>query len=41
MVDLGVDENTLRPGRGQVIANLRSFLYTAPAVFHYIRYFLT
>ncbi len=41
MADLGVDENSLRPGRGQVIANLRSFLYAAPAVFHYIRYFLT
>jgi len=41
MADLGVEKNKLRPGRGQVIANLRSFLYTAPAVFHYIRYFLT
>jgi phosphatidate cytidylyltransferase len=41
IADLGVDERSLRPGRGQVMANLRSFLYTAPMVFHYIRYFLT
>jgi len=41
IADLGVDEGSLRPGRGQVIVNLRSFLYTAPMVFHYIRYFLT
>jgi phosphatidate cytidylyltransferase len=41
MADLGVDKEKLRPGRGEVIASLRSFLYTAPAVFHYIRYFLT
>jgi len=28
-----------RPGRGQNISNIRSFLYSAPVVFHYIRYF--
>jgi phosphatidate cytidylyltransferase len=37
--DLGISSDQLRPGRGQVIDNLRSLLYVAPVVFHYLRYF--
>jgi len=38
--DLGVAEETLSPGRGQILDNLKSLLFTAPVVFHYIRYYL-
>jgi len=37
--DLGISRDQLRPGRGQVIDNLRSFLYAAPVIFHYLRFF--
>lgn len=37
--DIGITRDHLSPGKGQVLDNLRSFLYTAPVVFHYIRYF--
>jgi len=37
--DLGISRDLLRPGRGQVLDNLRSFLYVAPVIFHYLRYF--
>jgi phosphatidate cytidylyltransferase len=37
--DLGITSEKLLPGKGQVLDNLRSFLYTAPVVFHYLRYF--
>ncbi|MCJ7679937.1 MAG: hypothetical protein MUP70_04345 [Candidatus Aminicenantes bacterium] len=37
--DLGISQDKLLPGRGQVLDNLSSFLYTAPVVFHYIRFF--
>jgi phosphatidate cytidylyltransferase len=37
--DLGISRDLLRPGRGQVLDNLRSFLYVAPVVFHYLRFF--
>jgi phosphatidate cytidylyltransferase len=37
--DLGVEKK--RPGRGRMMDSLQSFLYVAPVVFHYIRYFLT
>ena len=37
--DLGISRDQLRPGRGQVIDNLRSFLYVAPVIFHYLRFF--
>lgn len=40
-VDLGVHGDTLAPGRGEVIDNMKSLFYVAPVVFHYIRYFLT
>lgn len=37
--DFGIRRDELIPGKGQVLDSLRSFLYTAPIVFHYIRYF--
>jgi phosphatidate cytidylyltransferase len=39
--DLGVERKGPRPGKGQLMDNLKSFLYVAPVAFHYIRYFLT
>ncbi|MDP8239403.1 MAG: phosphatidate cytidylyltransferase [Candidatus Hatepunaea meridiana] len=39
--DLGVTDDVLFPGRGQIMDNLKSFFYAAPVMFHYIRYFLT
>jgi predicted CDP-diglyceride synthetase/phosphatidate cytidylyltransferase len=38
--DLGVEEDALSPGRGQILDNLKSLLFVGPVVFHYIRYFL-
>jgi phosphatidate cytidylyltransferase len=38
--DLGVAEEGIGPGRGQILDNLKSLLLAAPIVFHYIRYFL-
>ena len=38
--DLGIVKDSLRPGRGLLIDNIKSVLYTAPVVLHYIRYFL-
>lgn len=39
--DLKITVEDLHPGRGQILYYIRSFLYSAPVVFHYIRYFLT
>jgi phosphatidate cytidylyltransferase len=39
--DLGVESKRPQPGKGQMIDSLQSFLYAAPIVFHYIRYYLT
>ena len=39
-VDLGIIEDEAKPGKGLIINNAKSLLYTAPIVFHYIRYFL-
>lgn len=39
-VDLGVAEETADPGRGQILDNLKSLLFAAPVVFHYLRYYL-
>lgn len=39
-VDLGIDRSRLSPGRGAVLNSMKSYLYTAPVVFHYLRYFL-
>ncbi len=38
--DLGIRRDRLVPGRGQVLNSLKSFLYAAPVVFHYLRYYL-
>lgn len=39
--DLRIDHEHLRPGAGQTIDNVKSYLFAAPIVFHYVRYFLT
>ena len=38
--DMGIDRNCLKAGRGAVLNSMKSFLYTAPVVFHYLRYYL-
>ncbi|UCC48294.1 MAG: hypothetical protein JSV41_12635 [Gemmatimonadota bacterium] len=38
--DLGIARARLQPGRGQIIHGVKSYLFAAPVVFHYIRYFL-
>jgi phosphatidate cytidylyltransferase len=38
--DMGIDRNRLSAGRGAVLNSLKSYLYTAPVVFHYLRFFL-
>jgi len=37
--DLGIAEDRLVPGTGQIIHGVKSFLFAAPVVFHYIRFF--
>ena len=39
--DLHVSDDVLFPGRGQILDSLKSFFYSAPVVFHYIRFFTT
>ncbi|WP_136082944.1 hypothetical protein [Pontiella desulfatans] len=38
--DLGIRADRLQQGRGRTINGLKSYLYTAPIVFHYLRWFL-
>ncbi|HZD05749.1 MAG TPA: hypothetical protein VE173_12555, partial [Longimicrobiales bacterium] len=38
--DLGIERTRLRPGRGEILNSLKSLLYAAPVVFHYLRYYL-
>ena len=38
--DLGIVKDNLRPGRGLIIDNIKSILYTAPIILHYFRYFI-
>jgi phosphatidate cytidylyltransferase len=38
--DLGIERDNMKPGRGLIIDNIKSILYTAPVVLHYIRYFI-
>jgi phosphatidate cytidylyltransferase len=38
--DLGIRAERLQPGRGRTIEALKSYLFTAPIVFHYLRWFL-
>jgi phosphatidate cytidylyltransferase len=37
--DLGIDGEHIAPGQGRIIDSTRSYLFTAPVVFHYLRYF--
>ena len=39
--DLGVDDDVLLPGRGQILDNMKSLFYAPPIVFHYYKYFCT
>ena len=36
--DLGIAAADLEPGRGRVLDSLKSYLFTAPIVFHYLRW---
>ena len=36
--DLGISAADLEPGRGRVLDSLKSYLFTAPIVFHYLRW---
>ena len=38
-LDLGISKDRLLPGTGRIIHGVKSFLFAAPVVFHYIRYF--
>lgn len=38
--DLGIVKTNLQPGRGLIIDNIKSIVFTAPIVLHYIRYFI-
>jgi phosphatidate cytidylyltransferase len=38
--DLGIRADRLQPGRGRTIEGLKSYLFTAPIIFHYLRWFL-
>jgi len=38
--DLGIRADRLQRGRGRIINGLKSYLFTAPIVFHYLRWFL-
>jgi len=38
--DLGIERDRLHPGRGQILNELKSFVYVAPVTFHYLRYVL-
>ncbi|MBC8367221.1 hypothetical protein H8E52_07415 [bacterium] len=38
--DLGVRPDALEPGRGLVLDSLKAYLFSAPIVFHYLRWFL-
>ena len=38
--DLGIRADRLQPGRGRTIEALKSYLFTAPVVFNYLRWFV-
>jgi phosphatidate cytidylyltransferase len=38
--DLGISPEDLEPGRGHVLDSLKSFLFTAPIFFHYLRWIM-
>jgi phosphatidate cytidylyltransferase len=37
--DLGVNDDALLPGRGQILDTMKSLFYASPIVFHYFNYF--
>ena len=37
-IDLGISPADLEPGRGRVLDSLKSYLFTAPIVFHFLRW---
>jgi len=37
-IDLGISAADLEPGRGRVLDSLKSYLFTAPIVFHFLRW---
>ena len=39
--DLRIDGEHLKPGKGLIIDNMKSYLFAAPVMFHYVHYFLT
>lgn len=39
--DLHIQSDQLLPGKGEIIDNMKSYLFAAPVIFHYVRYFLT
>jgi len=36
--DLGIADGDMGPGKGRLFCGLKSYLFTAPVVFHYLRY---
>lgn len=38
--DLQIDRDHLCPGKGEIIDNVKSYLFAAPIMFHYVRYYL-
>ena len=38
--DLGVRDDDLVPGRGRVLGSLKAYLFTAPIVYHFLRWSL-
>lgn len=38
-IDLGIDPDEIEPGRGRLIGGMRALLFTAPVIFHVLRYF--
>jgi phosphatidate cytidylyltransferase len=38
--DLGISAADLEPGRGRVLDSMKAFLFSAPIVFHFLRYFM-
>lgn len=38
--DLGISSERLEPGRGGLLHSLKAYLFSAPVVFHYLRWFL-
>jgi phosphatidate cytidylyltransferase len=39
--DLQISREQLIPGKGEIIDNMKSYLFVSPIIFHYIRFYLT